>query len=216
VSALRSLSIVFAAAVIVATIFMWWTSPDFLPAQARRDLAPVQATARQVASTPTALPTPIWFNRIGIVAGHSGIATYGPTKGNIDPGTTCPDGFNELTATTSVAEHAVAILRGLGFQVDLLEEYDLRLEGFQAAAFISLHADSCENFGYGGFKSTNPASRFTAREQDLRLDQCIRQNQEASQSWNSGQIISLKTCGSTMPSEKSPPTPQPSFWNWAF
>ncbi|RMF52000.1 MAG: hypothetical protein D6749_06145, partial [Chloroflexota bacterium] len=46
VSALRAISLTFAAAVMAATIFMWWTSPDFLPTQARRDLAPVQATAR--------------------------------------------------------------------------------------------------------------------------------------------------------------------------
>ncbi|MCC7206700.1 MAG: N-acetylmuramoyl-L-alanine amidase [Anaerolineae bacterium] len=174
VSLFRSVAVTFAAAVIVATIFMWWTSPDFLPAQARSGLAPVQATARQVVALPTPLPTPVWFNRIGVLAGHSGIAQYGSTAGNVDPGTTCPDGFNELTITTAVANQVVAMLRGRGFTVDLLEEFDPALEGYQAAAFISLHADSCEDFGYGGFKSTYPHLRTVIRDQDIRLDQCVQ------------------------------------------
>jgi hypothetical protein len=167
-------AVTFAAAVIVATIFMWWTSPDFLPTQARAGLAPVQATARQVVMLPTALPTPVWFNRIGVLAGHSGVAQYGPTAGNVDPGTTCPDGFSELSVTTAVANQVVAMLRGRGFTVDLLEEYDPALEGYQAAAFISLHADSCEDFGYGGFKSSYPHLRTVIREQDMRFDQCVQ------------------------------------------
>jgi N-acetylmuramoyl-L-alanine amidase len=176
VSALRAVIVTFAAAVIVSTIFMWWTSPDFLPAQARRELAPVQATAQQIAAVPTALPTPVWFNRIGVLAGHSGIASRGPTKGNPDPGTMCSDGFSEESVTTAVAGRVVAILRGRGFTVDLLEEWDMKLFGYEAAAFISLHADSCEEFGYGGFKSTYSSERETVREQDMKLDDCVRAN----------------------------------------
>lgn len=180
VSALRSLIVTFAAAVIVATIFMWWTSPDFLPVQARVGLAPVQATARQVAVTRTALPTPIWFNRIGVLAGHTGIARRGGiSEGVPDPGAVCPDGFFERSVTEAVASQLVAMLRGRGFTVDLLEEWDMRLFDYQAAAFIALHADSCENFGYGGFKSTNPTARFTVRELDERLNECIRVNYSA-------------------------------------
>lgn len=175
VSTFRSLAMTFAAAVIVATVFMWWSSPDFLPAQARRGLAPVQATARQVIVAPTALPTPIWFNRIGILAGHSGNVNMGVA----DPGAVCPDGFTELQVTTTVADQVVAMLRGRGFTVDLLEEFDERLAGYQAAAFVSLHADSCENYGYGGFKATYPALRLMIRDQDLRLDECIRSNYAA-------------------------------------
>jgi N-acetylmuramoyl-L-alanine amidase len=186
VSALRSLIITFAAAVSAATIFTWWTSPDFLSAGTQRNLAVVvaQATSERNAATPTALPTPVWFNRIGIIAGHSGIATYGPTKGNVDPGTVCPDGFNEASVAMSVARQVVAILRGRGFTVDLLEEWDAKLDGYQAAALVSLHADSCENFNDGynhsGFKSTYPTERYTSRDRDLRLDACIRQNYASS------------------------------------
>lgn len=176
VSALRSLVVTFAAAVIVSTIFMWWTSPDFLPVSARKELAPVQATAAQRAVLkPTPLPTPIWFNKIGIVAGHSGLNRVGQP----DPGAVCADGFNELTVTSGVADRVAAMLRGRGFTVDVLGEFDPLRVGYQAAAYISLHADSCENFGYGGFKSTAPGNRMTVREQDTRLNECIRQNYAA-------------------------------------
>jgi N-acetylmuramoyl-L-alanine amidase len=179
-STVRSLIITFAAAVIAATVFMWWTSPDFLAAGAVRNLAIAQATAAQIDATPTFLPTPIWFNRIGIVPGHSGIATRGSTKGNIDPGTVCPDGFNEASVVMKVADQVIATLRGRGFTVDKLEEWDTRLFGYQAAAFISLHADSCDNFNDGynhsGFKVTNPTGRLSARDRDLALNDCVRDN----------------------------------------
>jgi N-acetylmuramoyl-L-alanine amidase len=180
VSALRSLIVTFAAAVIVATIFMWWTSPDFLSAKLAKGLAPIRATAERIIASATPLPTPIWFNRIGVLAGHSGIATYGKTKGNVDPGTVCPDGFTEAAVTMNVAKQVVATLRGKGFTVDMLEEYDVKLDGYQAAAFISLHADSCENFNDGfdhsGFKVTFPTDRYTARDRDEQLNECVRQN----------------------------------------
>ncbi len=180
ISALRTVSVSFAAAVMAATIFMWWTSPDFLPAQARRDLAPVQATARLIsAATPTALPTPIWYNRVGILAGHSGMTSpSGGRRDQPDPGAVCPDGFFERSVTEAVADRVAAILRGRGYTVDILEEYDPRLNGYEAAVFISLHADSCENFGYGGYKSTYPAARTLIRDQDSRLNECIRVNYE--------------------------------------
>ncbi|MEP7285442.1 MAG: N-acetylmuramoyl-L-alanine amidase [Chloroflexota bacterium] len=180
VSALRSLIVTFAAAVIVATIFMWWTSPDFLSAKTQRELAPVLATAERVGVRPTDLPTPFWFNRVGVVAGHSGIATYGLTKGNVDPGAVCPDGFTEASVTMKVAQQVVASLQGRGFSVDLLEEFDPRLDQYQGAAFISLHADSCDTyddgFNHSGFKVASPVERFTVRDQDQRLESCMREN----------------------------------------
>lgn len=179
-SALRSLIVTFAAAVIAATIFMWWTSPDFLSAGTQRNLAVAQATAERSEATPSALPTPVWFNRIGIIAGHSGIATSGTTRGNVDPGSVCADGFTEASVAMNVAQKVVALLRGRGFTVDLLEEWDAKLDGYQAAALVSIHADSCENFNDGynhsGFKSTYPTERYTVRDRDVRLDACIRQN----------------------------------------
>src|SRR5579859_3015228 len=180
VSALRALSLTFAAAVIVSTIFMWFTSPEFLSAGAQNALGKVQATAARSEVTPTYVPTPVWFKRVGVVAGHSGIATYGPTRGNTDPGNVCPDGFTEESVTMRVAQQVVAELQGRGYTADLLEEFDPRLDNYQAAAFISIHAEACTNFDDGfnhtGFKVVYPVDRLTVRDQDLRLNDCMRDN----------------------------------------
>jgi N-acetylmuramoyl-L-alanine amidase len=62
-----------------------------------------------------------------------------------------------------------------GFQVDLLQEFDSRLEGYQAAALVSIHNDSCDfiNNEATGFKV---ASAFATRhpERPARLTSCLR------------------------------------------
>jgi N-acetylmuramoyl-L-alanine amidase len=181
VSLIRSLAVTFSAAVIASTIFMWFTSPDFLPARTRANLAPVQQTAQRVIATRTPLPTPTWFNVIGVLAGHSG---SGRTDTGIpDPGSVCADGFTELSVTTEVAARVAAKLRGRGYTVVELGEFDERLDGFEAAAFISLHAEACVDYGAGytfhGFKSTYPGTRFTVRDQDMIFNDCVRVNYAA-------------------------------------
>lgn len=117
------------------------------------------------------------FNRVGILAGHTGLtAADGSKRDQQDPGAVCADGFFERSVTEAVAARAAAILRGRGFTVDVLEEFDPRLNGYEAAVFISLHADSCENFGYGGFKSAFPAARTLIRDLDTTLNECVRAN----------------------------------------
>jgi N-acetylmuramoyl-L-alanine amidase len=180
VSALRALILTFSAAVIASSIFMWFTTPEFLSARTRQVLGPVRATAEHSELVSTTIPTPFWFKRIGVVAGHSGIATYGTTKGNVDSGAVCQDGFTEASVTLKVAQQVVAQLQGKGYTAEMLDEFDLRLDNYQAAAFISLHADSCEffddGFNHSGFKSTYPLERETVRDQDVRLNDCIRNN----------------------------------------
>jgi N-acetylmuramoyl-L-alanine amidase len=83
---------------------------------------------------------------IGIVAGHWGS----------DTGAMCPDGLTEVEINLEVAQRVVYILQALGYQADLLAEFDPRLEGYQAAALVSIHADSCEAFP----NATPPASGF--------------------------------------------------------
>jgi N-acetylmuramoyl-L-alanine amidase len=83
---------------------------------------------------------------VGVVAGHWGS----------DAGAACPDGLTEVEINLDVAQRVVLILQALGYQADLLEEFDPRLEGFQADALISIHADSCESFP----NATPPASGF--------------------------------------------------------
>ncbi|MCX6028686.1 MAG: N-acetylmuramoyl-L-alanine amidase [Chloroflexi bacterium] len=79
--------------------------------------------------------------RIGIVAGHSGN----------DSGAVCPDGLTEASVNAAVAEAVVRGLKSRGAAVDLLNEFDSRLRGYAADAFVSIHADSC-GVDLSGFK----------------------------------------------------------------
>ncbi|HVO42172.1 MAG TPA: N-acetylmuramoyl-L-alanine amidase [Aggregatilineales bacterium] len=183
VSTFRALIYTVAVAVIVATILMWQTTPGFLPAPLRASLVPISRTAENSAFVPTNLPTPFWMNRIGIVAGHSGIATYGPTRGNVDPGAVCDDGFRELDVTTNVAQQVVAILRGRGLDVDLLEEFDPKIDQYQANVFLSIHADSCVNYNDGfphsGFAVAHSDERPYIADKEDPLTQCLTTNYAA-------------------------------------
>lgn len=100
--------------------------------------------------------------RIGIVAGHWGN----------DSGAVCPNGVTEVDVNLAIASLVQQRLTAQGFQVDLLQEFDPRLQGYQAAALVSIHNDSCEDYGEDatGFKvaqsvssrDPNLASRLTA------------------------------------------------------
>ena len=79
--------------------------------------------------------------RVGIVAGHS----------DYDPGAVCPDGLTEVEVNLRVANVVATLLREDKIEVDILTEFDDRLRGYRADAFVSIHADSCE-FDLSGFK----------------------------------------------------------------
>jgi N-acetylmuramoyl-L-alanine amidase len=91
--------------------------------------------------TPSSVPQ---GKRVGILAGH-----YGPQN---DPGAVCPDGLREVDINLAVAERVVARMKGLGYEVDLLEEYDERLNGYRAEVMLSIHSDSCDLPEPSGFK----------------------------------------------------------------
>jgi N-acetylmuramoyl-L-alanine amidase len=105
--------------------------------------------------------------RIGIVAGHSGN----------DSGAVCVDSDGQVTLTEAEVNLKIATLveeklTAQGFQVDLLNEFDTRLNGYRAVAIVSIHNDSCEyvNDEATGFKvaaslntrDLNRANRLTA------------------------------------------------------
>lgn len=105
--------------------------------------------------------------RIGIVAGHSGN----------DAGAVCYDGNGNVTLTEADLNLEIAAivqqqLTQQGYQVDLLREFDSRLNGYRALAIVSIHNDSCEyvNDQATGFKvaaalntnDLNRANRLTA------------------------------------------------------
>lgn len=177
-STFRTMVFTFAAAVIVATVFMSRTPNSLLPVRPVETLERVRQTAQSVSATNTAVPTLEWAKRIGIIAGHFGNERV---PGVPDPGAVCEDGseFTELQVTTGVAQRVVALLRAQGFEVDLLKEFDDKLQGYQAAAIVSLHADSCDPEYGSGFKNAYPLLRETIRDKDTHLAECIRANYAA-------------------------------------
>ena len=97
---------------------------------------------------------------VGIVAGHAGY----------DPGAVCPDGLTEAEINLRIAEEVVNLLQRRQINVDLLEEFDGRLNGYQADALVSIHADSCTVPGASGFK----AARVTLSAIPEAEDQLVR------------------------------------------
>lgn len=131
------------------------------------EAAPPEATVE-----PSIVPS-VAVMHVGIVAGHWGN----------DTGAVCPDGLREVDINLDVAQRVVYILQALGYQTDLLEEMDPRLEGYQADALVSIHADSCTPFP----DATPPASGFKVAsvedsmvpEAEERLVACIAQRYAA-------------------------------------
>jgi N-acetylmuramoyl-L-alanine amidase len=98
--------------------------------------APIAAIEKPVKPKPVSQrlaqsPPP---ERIGLIAGH---------RGN-DSGTECADGLTEVEITSAVVEKLVDQLRQSGLEVDSLDEFDARLEGYSASALVSVHVDSCD------------------------------------------------------------------------
>lgn len=176
---LRSVLTILLTAAVVATMFTWWTPDEFLPIESNQRLAVARATqAVALAPLPTAVmptlvpPTAVSTRpRIGIVSGHFGI--YPPT-GLPDPGAVCEDGLTERDVNYEVAIRVQENLTEAGFDVDLLEEFDERLTGYEAEAMISIHADSCAyvNDSATGFKVAS-FEASTTPEQDQRLVDCM-------------------------------------------
>lgn len=172
---LRSIMGIFVTAAVIATLFTWWTPNTFLPRESMDRLAVALATqsSQSVAPTigpPTPTPAPVLTN-VGIVSGHRGLY---PSTGQPDPGAICADGLTEQEVNEAVALQVVELLRGHGYDVDLLDEFDERLNGYKALALVSIHADSCEyiNELATGFKVASFSESATP-EEDARLVECL-------------------------------------------
>ncbi len=127
-----------------------------------------QPTAVPVLALPTAQTA---GKRVGIVAGHAGY----------DPGAVCDDGLTEAEVNLTVAQAVVLQLQARGYQVDLLEEFDDRLAGYQADALVSIHADSCDVPGASGFKVARVTDSAIPEAED-QLVQCLYSAYEAATS----------------------------------
>ena len=98
-------------------------------------------------------------HHIGIIAGHSGN----------NSGAVCEDGRKEVETVRRIAEKAARRLERSGASVDILAEYDERLNGYVADALVSIHANSC--IDRSGFKVSALSS--TKSELDDFLVGCL-------------------------------------------
>jgi N-acetylmuramoyl-L-alanine amidase len=159
------LQVVLGVAFILATLFTAWTDPGLFPSDLRKNLTAglgPQVTSQPIdASTPTPRTKPL----IGIVAGHSGN----------DSGAVCPDGQTEVSVNEAVAAYVKQYLVERGYDVDILKEFDDRLNGYMASTLISIHADSCDyiNDLATGFKVSAPLAN-PHPDQAARLTACLR------------------------------------------
>ncbi len=143
----RTLFVVLVSAGLVATILTWLTDPQFLNPAVVRGLQGNEAALMSSDVQPAApapVTTPNWLQRIGIISGHRGLS-----RNNIgnDPGAVCEDGLEEADINFEVARRVVDNLRARNYTVDLLDEFDARLDNYRAAALLSIHANTCADFG---------------------------------------------------------------------
>lgn len=158
----RILQTTLLTALIVATLFVAFT-PNNLSGGFSQQLAVLLTAQPEQDTLPGGTPRP--QVKIGIVAGHWGN----------DSGAVCDNGTTEAELNLKIATIVQQKLTALGFETDLLQEFDPRLKGYRAAALVSIHNDSCVyiNDQATGFKV---AAAMSARDTNRasRLAACLR------------------------------------------
>lgn len=104
--------------------------------------------------------------QVGVIAGHR----------DYDPGSVCSDGLTEASVNLDIARQVIAGLQGRDVSAELLAEYDPRLNDYAGLLLLSIHADSCDDYGdsFTGFKlaaASTPGSQ--------RLADCLYQTYQA-------------------------------------
>ena len=135
---MRHLAVTFLVAAGLATVFTAWTPASLDPEELAGQLAAALEDESEIPpalSASSGLVSEDGRLRIGIVAGHSGLH---PDTGALDPGSICEDGLTEAAVNAEIAALTVKYLEAAGMQVDLLEEWDSRLQGYRAVALVSI------------------------------------------------------------------------------
>lgn len=164
----QQLLVVLVIGVVVATLFTGWTEPGLLPGSLAEQFTLALGTkATPLPAFPTSTPRSV--PHIGLVAGHSGN----------DPGAVCSEvlgGIREVDLNLAVANQVRNNLLAEGLEVDLLSEFDPLLNGYQALALVSIHADSCDyiNDQASGYKVA-AAMSTKYPETAVRLTNCLRE-----------------------------------------
>jgi len=163
----HTLSTVLLAGVITATLLSIWMPANLIPGGLDQKLADAVSVDNLFEQTEIAegiLPANFPVDRIGIVVGHRGH----------DSGAVCANGLTELEINSNVATYVQHKLIKLGYEVDLLDEFDARLANYEAGLLLSIHSDSCDyiNNSATGFKV---AAAFSQRmdKSSTRLVACV-------------------------------------------
>jgi N-acetylmuramoyl-L-alanine amidase len=168
----------FGIAFVLGIAYVLWLTPD-LPSEAptatvpatslpegvgpTRTLRPTRTPTATFTPEPSPSPNPLVHNiKVGIVAGHW----------QSDSGAVCPDGLKEVDINHDVATQVVSLLQQEGYRAELLAEFSEKLEGYEAEAFLSIHADSCGVPEATGFKVARVASSAIPEKED-RLVACL-------------------------------------------
>ncbi len=162
-STFRALQTVIGVAILVATLFTLWTPANLFSSSLSQKMSLAMLadqTQQPDGITPTANPNP----HIGIVAGHWGN----------DSGAVCSDGLTEAEVNLKIATLVKQNLVNAGFPVDLLQEFDAKLKGYQGLVLVSIHNDSCDyiNDEATGFKVAAALSS-TVPEKAQHLTTCM-------------------------------------------
>ncbi len=180
----RALQTTIGIAILLATLFTALPSQGLANGNFYERLSLLLTPPVQNVAPEAALPQV----RIGIVAGHLGN----------DSGAVCVDGNGEVTLTEVDVNLEIAALveqqlKQLGYQVDLLNEFDTRLNGYRALAIVSIHNDSCEyvNDEATGFKVAAALNTYDVNRAN-RLTACLvdRYQKTTSMTFHAGSITS--------------------------
>jgi N-acetylmuramoyl-L-alanine amidase len=162
VHTMRILQTTFSVAILLATLFVAF-SPKMFSGDLNTFVSDM-VDPQQIDEA--AVPTPQRTVRIGIVSGHWG-------NGD-DSGAVCADGTNEHDVNLAIASLVRQKLEARGYEVDLLQEFDPRLDNYHSAILVSIHADTCDVIDdqATGFKV---AASSYSRDQNLanRLLTCL-------------------------------------------
>ena len=163
----RVLPVVLGAAFLLATLFTAWTPAGIFSGNLSEKMTLILTSQPDANPTADAAYPQL---HIGIVSGHWGY----------DAGAVCLDGNGEVTLTEAELNLRIATivqqkLTQSGFQVDLLQEFDTRLDGYSAVALVSIHNDSCAyvDENASGFK-LSAAMDTHDYNRAARLTGCLR------------------------------------------
>jgi N-acetylmuramoyl-L-alanine amidase len=158
----RMLQTTLSVALILATLFTAFP-PTILTSDFNTRLSLLLTPQPQIVSGEATVPAGL---RIGIISGH---------WGGDDPGTVCLNGVTEQQVNLKIATIVQQQLNSKDqYQVDLLQEEDSRLIGYQGVLLVSIHNDSCviSNEMTTGFKIA-PSSAGNYPDRSQRLADCL-------------------------------------------